>query len=140
MKLLLIIIPIFFLSLPAISAEVSEAYWNAGVWEGSDITGTAADAYPGTAQAEWTFAQYLDLKTIVIENTDGSNSLDYKILYRVNSSGTMLDYPNETDITIAAGQAALVSIPEQANLIDVYIKNTTPGQNATFKISVGGRQ
>lgn len=140
MKILLIIISILFLSLPAISAEISEAYWNAGVWEGTDITGTAADAYPGTAQAQWTFARYLNLKTIVIENTDGANSLDYKILYRVNSTGTLIDYPNETDITIVSGEAALISFAEQANNLDIYIKNTSGGNDATFKISVGGRQ
>lgn len=139
MKKLMIFVLFLIFCAPAQSAEISEAFWNAGRWEGTDITGTSADTYPGTAQAEWAFAQFLDIKTIVIENTHGSNSLTYKILYRVNSTGTMVDYPGEIDIAVAFGKAAIVNIGEQANKLDIYIKNTSGGNNATFKISVGGK-
>lgn len=121
------------------SATVTAEKDTFGVFASDEVTGTSANTYPSPAQAEWTNAYRFEQKTVHIINTDGTNSLDYKVTLQVSPTATEHNYANHTDQTLTNGSDAYIDIPEFAWQVNVYIKSTTTDTPATFSIQVGGK-
>ena len=107
------------------------------------ITGTSANAYPGTAQAQWAHAfVYNGYKTIYIENTDSTNSITVKVSAKPSPNdafeGLVKDDNGSSEPAIAAAAFALFNISEACHTINIFVKSTVEDSHGTFKIIASG--
>lgn len=107
------------------------------------ITGNSTDAYPGTAQAEWKKAYvYNGYKTIIVEETGGSNGITAKVAIKPSPNdtftGLIKDDNGADEPAISASAFALFNIPEACHTIEVFVKSTSAGNAGAFKIIASG--
>lgn len=117
-------------------------------WESTSITGTTTNSFPVTAQARWKGAKLYDNKQLTIHNTDGSDSLDFKIvIYDTAADTTGHEYPGygpdaegaSDPKTLTAGKAAWIAIPEPVYSIEIFLKSTVTDTPATFEVLATGQ-
>ena len=107
------------------------------------ITGTTANAYPATAQYENDRIGTMNGKSVMIQNTGSSNSLDFKIEILHNKNSTVVAYPLDgggaTELTVVKDEYALINIPEVFYKVSISAKSTITDNTTTFEISMTGR-
>jgi len=145
-RLIYFILCIFCFSTLLNAANIQKETDTRGIFQSKAITGTTADTYPGTAQAEWVKATgvlspiYCLKKTIIIHNTGGTNSLDYKIEVKYNTNMPFVNLVGETDIAVANSTAALIENTSNWESVNIFTRSTSAGLSTGFSIYVSCRR
>lgn len=109
------------------------------------ITGTTTNSYPATEQVEIPGAGKMLSMRIFVENTDGSNSLDYQIVIYPDLSAAKADAflmiltGSSTEQTVGSGANEQIDISFPIEKVNVQLKTTSAGNHATFSVQVTGR-
>ncbi len=102
-------------------------------------TAYTEDSVSGTTTNDWVTALDLDTRGVknasfVIKNTDGANSLDYKVLARHANYATGDDEEEQAALTLAAGEKGLVQLVKGYSRIKIQVKSTVADSHATYGI------
>jgi len=106
----------------------------AGYVEDSD-TGTTTNAWADAL--DWDTREMSD-KTILLTNTDGANSLDYRVYTRAYYTGQ--DFLEVAVATLAPAAQARVALNNQYARVIVQVIDTAPPAHATYQIDWIGRK
>lgn len=91
---------------------------------------TSTDAYASLLKVK--LGRHLTKANLIIKNSHGSNSIDYKILYSNDEQGVAGSwYEKVGETALAAGVFAQQDIDPAPEWIDVQIKATTPASQGT---------
>lgn len=104
------------------------AYTNHGEPQGSG-DGTTTDAYASAATIN---CKSHKSKTMLLTNTDGANSLKYKLLAQVAAGGQWTELVAET--TLAAAEDALFTYNNAYHALDLQVKAASAGNQATYAV------
>jgi len=133
-----------------------------GTWESTEITGTCPDVFPSpndpAGYIRWTTdslgigPRIFNTKTIIVHNTHATNDMRIKVIaYHTSDTTQGFEFPGwgsndePTDglerIIPALGRA-VIEIPDTLVLatFEIYLKNKTSGQNATYLATATGRR
>lgn len=72
--------------------------------------------------------------TAVVKNTDGANSLDYKVLARHADYTSGDDEEEQAALTLAAGEKGLIQLVKGYSRIKIQVKSTVPDSHAAYAI------
>ena len=98
------------------------------------VSGTTTDTYALLASIE---CGGFSRKTVIVANTDAANSLTYEIrCYLYN--GSTISYEEVSDTALAFGVSAITDIQKSYALIEVYVKSTVAGSEATVQCDISG--
>lgn len=97
------------------------------------------DSVSGTTTNAWADALDLDTRgmkkgSIVVKNTDDTNSLDYKVLHRPSNYAAGADEELQASYTLAAGDKGLINLGDAHSRIKVQVKDTVGGSHASYTI------
>lgn len=97
------------------------------------------DSVSGTTTNAWADALDLDYRGVKagsfeIENTDGANSLNYKILERVADYASGDDEELQAAFTLAAGEKAKVNLEYAHSRIKIQVVDTVGDSHADYTI------
>lgn len=115
-------------------AEYTRIYNNAIPGVSKSITGTTTDAYVNLVS--WQCGGH-SKKTILLANTDGANSLTYKVLVYLYD-GSTISYEEVTDTPLGFGDVALIDLTKAYARVEVAVKSTVAGSAATVQCDLAG--
>lgn len=93
------------------------------------VTGTTTDSYVDAL--DWACEGW-QRKTIILKNTDGANSLDYKVLVYAYPSGNSYEEVSET--LLSAGSTAKIVLNDTYAEVKVQVKAASAGNQATYRL------
>lgn len=99
------------------------------------ITGATVDAY--VIALSWSCLG-MGMKTLVLENTDSTNALKYKVLTYANKDGVEYEEVAETEIT--HGNKAQVILEYAYALIVVQVKSSVGSTPADYELDWVGNK
>lgn len=93
----------------------------------------------GTTTSEYADALDLDTRgtkgmTAVVKNTDGANSLDYKVLARYANYSSGADEELQAEKVLAHGEKGLIELSKAYARIKIQVKDTVGGDHAAYTI------
>jgi len=95
------------------------------------VSGETTDSYADALDFD---ARGYKYTTIILKNTHGSNSLNYKTLVRAKYDGNDHTEPSPAQGTLAAGGTAKIVENVPVARIKVQVKSASAGNPATYQI------
>ena len=97
----------------------------------ASVSDTTVNAYADALDVDLRGAKAL---TVVVLNTDGVNSLDYKVLARHADYAGGTDEEEQAEQPLAAGAKGLVQLIKGYSRIKIQVKSTVADSHATYTV------